>query len=543
MKKVYQMGLAAMLVIAAMCVTASSAMAVEQNPKETGELEVDFEDDYQPFGTRNSQSHVSVVQEGQDSNHVLLVSNRAANWDGMELDVTDWMQPSKSYTFSFYIKQTTGKSQILCVSYEIHRGESVSYPAIKENIELPSDIWKKISVDFTAPSEIGDQMKLYVQSGNKEIFDYMVDIVSVKSGEMINKYSEIMDTYSLKDIYQDYFTIGLACVIEEMRNPYFRQMQAYQFNSVTYGNEFKPDNMLNQEASKASTDGSPEINYEMIDELLTLARDNGTPIRGHVLVWYSQTPSWFFRAGYENDGELVDSSVMSWRMEQYIKKMLEYTQTNYPGVIYAWDVVNEAADDGGGYRVSNNNWYTVMGESYIEIAYRYARTYADSSIKLFYNDYNEYYPAKRDTIYSWMVDLRDKGLIDGIGMQSHVDLTDTEVSDYLETVEIYGSTGLEVQVTELDIHNPDNGVAGQMKLADKYSAIFQGLIRLKKEGKANITNVTIWGLTDDMTWLTANKKQTSYPLLFDGNGKPKEAFRAVIDVLVPGTREQYQKIR
>ena len=31
-------------------------------------------------------------------------------------------------------------------------------------------------------------------------------------------------------------------------------------------------------------------------------------------------------------------------MESYIKQMLEHVQVNYPGVIYCWDVVNEAVD-------------------------------------------------------------------------------------------------------------------------------------------------------------------------------------------------------
>ena len=32
------------------------------------------------------------------------------------------------------------------------------------------------------------------------------------------------------------------------------------------------------------------------------------------------------------------------RLENYIKNVLEYSQTHYPGLIYAWDVVNEAIE-------------------------------------------------------------------------------------------------------------------------------------------------------------------------------------------------------
>jgi len=36
------------------------------------------------------------------------------------------------------------------------------------------------------------------------------------------------------------------------------------------------------------------------------------------------------------------------RLESYIRQVLEFVQTEYPGVIYAWDVVNEAVENGSG---------------------------------------------------------------------------------------------------------------------------------------------------------------------------------------------------
>lgn len=515
-------------------------MAADHDPKAQGYLEADFEDDYQPF-TMRSGKEIGLTTEGSDPNHVLLIAGRDATWDGPSVDVTDWLQPSKEYTFCAYVKQKENMDHKVNLSIEVQRDGEVSYLGLKDGIVLPSSVWKKIKINFTAPKAGADCLKIYMQSGEEATFDFMMDEISIKPSEGGSRYDAAMAAYSLKDTYKDYFRVGMSFLIDEFQNENFRKMMQYQFNSGTYGNEFKPDYMLDQEASKASADGSPEIRYDRIDEFLTLARDNQTPIRGHVLVWYSQTPDWFFKEGYDENGAFVDHATMSFRMEQYIRKMLEYTRTNYPGVIYAWDVVNEAADDGGGYRKSNNNWWTVMGESYIEEAFRYARKYASPEIRLFYNDYNEYLPAKRETIYGWLVDLQGKGLIDGMGMQSHVDLKDTAVEDYLETAALYGSTGLDLQVTELDIHNPDNGVAGSMKLADKYAAIFGGLCDLKRSGKANVTAVTIWGFSDDITWLNDNRGQKSYPLLFDEDGKPKEAFRAVIDVVVPGVREQYEK--
>ena len=48
-----------------------------------------------------------------------------------------------------------------------------------------------------------------------------------------------------------------------------------------------------------------------------------------------------------------------------------------------------------------------------------------------------------------------------------------------------------------------------------------------ESGGANITNVTFWGLSDDISWL--NKPSVpSYPLLFDNYLLQKPAFWGVI---------------
>ena len=78
-------------------------------------------------------------------------------------------------------------------------------------------------------------------------------------------------------------------------------------------------------------------------------------MRFHTLVWYSQTPDWYFCKNYtpEYDGtgtakknitNLVDKETMLARIESYVKQVITYAETNYPGVVYAYDVVNEVID-------------------------------------------------------------------------------------------------------------------------------------------------------------------------------------------------------
>lgn len=69
-------------------------------------------------------------------------------------------------------------------------------------------------------------------------------------------------------------------------------------------------------------------------------------------------------------------------------------------------------------------------------------------------------------------------------------------------------------------------------LADRYEKLFRMLLDSRKEGKANVTGVTFWGLHDGITWLTFFRRERSYPLLFDENLQPKKAYEAVLSASI-----------
>ena len=294
----------------------------------------------------------------------------------------------------------------------------------------------------------------------------------------------------------------------------------------------KPEAILDQRTSENSKDGMPAINEENLEECLSLAKDNGLVLRGHCLVWHNQTPEWFFCEKYDAGNAKVNKETMKKRMESYIKKVLSFCQEKYPGVVYAWDVVNEACDDGGGYRTSSL-WYEIYGdESYIEDAFTFARKYADKDVKLFLNDYNEYAAAKRDRIYQVVKDLYDKGLCDGVGMQSHYSMTSPTIAAVKVAIQKYNQIDpgkIEIQLTELDIHNTFRTAADQKSVATKYQSLFNMLVDSRRNQKINITGVTFWGLTDGDSWLSDFKGETSYPLLFGADYAAKSAYFAVLN--------------
>lgn len=340
---------------------------------------------------------------------------------------------------------------------------------------------------------------------------------------------EVKNASALKDAFQHDFTIGVAVNSGGINDKEEMEFISQNFNSITMENAMKPESLMDGMATENSEDGMPEIKTKELDRILSTAQEHGLKLRGHCLVWHNQTPEWFFSKDYEPSKGFADKETMKKRMEAYIKKVLTYCQENYPGVVYAWDVVNEAVGDDNNYR-TKSNWYEIYGdESYITDAFTFARKYAAPDVKLFYNDYNEYIPEKRETIMELLKGLHEKELVDGMGMQSHWDMEYPSAGMLQEALEEYGTIdGLEIQLTEIDMHNTDDSEEGYQKQAERYKEFFETILRAKRTGKANVTNVTVWGLTDDVSWLTGFKGETSYPLLFDENYKKKPCFDSIL---------------
>lgn len=341
----------------------------------------------------------------------------------------------------------------------------------------------------------------------------------------------------LTDAFQNDFTVGACVSMATANDDEEMEFVAKNFNSITMENDMKPESLLDWEASEKSSDGMPEIREEHLGRVLKIAQDKGLKLRGHTLVWHSQTPEWFFSKDYEPSKGFVDKETMKKRMEAYIQKVLTYCKENYPGVVYAWDVTNEVVSDEGGYR-TNSNWYEIYGdESYIIDAFTFARKYAEPDTKLFLNDYNEYIYKKRDVLVELLKKLREQGLVDGMGLQSHWDMEFPSINMFEEALEEYGKIeGLELQLTEIDMHNTDDSEEGLQKQAERYKEFFEAIVRADRTGTADITNVTFWGIKDDVTWLTSFKGETSYPLLFDADHKEKPCFTSILET----AGEKYQ---
>ena len=338
----------------------------------------------------------------------------------------------------------------------------------------------------------------------------------------------------LAELYQGNFPIGIALSGYILQNTEkYGQVILDNFNSITCENEMKPDSLLDRKASQADLENTylhAAVHFDNCMPAVEFALEHEMKIRFHTLVWHSQTPDWFFTEDYTDNGQLVDRDVMLARMENYIADVLGYFQENYPGLIYAVDVTNEAFDigdgDEDGIRMKKNRWYDTVGPDYYYQAFVFARKYASEDMKLFYNDYG--CTDKADMILEHLAQAKEEGLIDGIGMQSHLSTDDKIQYKFMLAVKKFCDAGYEVQATELDIGVKEDSDNAFLLQARKYRSFFKNMKALQEEGYP-ITGITVWGLNDDLSWRKDEKC-----LLFDGKMNPKKAYLgAMLDPSVP----------
>ena len=304
-----------------------------------------------------------------------------------------------------------------------------------QNVVAPNGTWTKVDATVVAPGDVS-KLSLYFEMANYSN-DFYVDNISIAEKHL--DMEAVLAAPSLKEAYANRFTMGCAVYSYNLQNPEILSFIKHHYSTVTFADELKPENLLNEEATKASEDGMPVINTDVIDKCLSLAQENDLSVRFHTLVWYSQTPDWYFCKNYtpEYDGtgtakknitNLVDKETMLARIESYVKQVITYAETNYPGVVYAYDVVNEVIDSNGcKLRTVSSSLYGAIftddDNTYITKSFEYAREAekaANSSAKLFYNDFvGLASPGQMKAVVKYLADAKDAGNIDGLGMQAH----------------------------------------------------------------------------------------------------------------------------
>lgn len=521
-----------------------------------------FESGTDGFQGRGSAT-LTTVSEGHTGS-ALSVTGRTASWNGAALTVTDTIVKGASYTISAWVKQTTGESNSIKLSAEETTGTNTTWPSIAQ-VTCQSGTWTYIEGTYTVSNSF-DSLLFYFE-GPDGNYDFLVDDVTIIQ---TTEGAEVVDPQSLpslKDTYEDIFEHmgNVLSYNTSWNNGYQMQQESTmafvqkQFNSFTLENEMKPDQLLPSWSGTVTVSEAKELgyvipdnykesvvaklNFDNLDKILEIANQYGIQMRAHVLMWHQQTATRFFKENYSDDNGVVSEEVMDARLEFYVKSVMKHIMekekslTGRAGsIVYCWDVANEyihRAND-----PASTSWMDVYGDmglqpTYVKLAFEKAydmlKEYGlQNDVTLFYNDYNEYDFA--DEIVQ-LVNYINKGeeakICGGIGMQSHMTINYPSVEKYSTALDKFLATGLQVQVTELDI-----GIDSDKTEEDQaahYKEIMSLLISKHQNrdtaiNTKGITGVTIWGLYDSLSW------RTNSPLLFGtGLDDPKPAFYSVIE--------------
>lgn len=317
----------------------------------------------------------------------------------------------------------------------------------------------------------------------------------------------------IKDKYQDYFEIGVAVNNRTIRT--HSELIKKHFNSLTFENESKFSSLQKSEG---------KYKFKKLDELVSFGRENKMSMRGHTFTWHQQTPNWVFKN--------ATKEILLERLKSHI----EVVGKRYEDDFYCWDVVNEAIDDKGDGILRKSFWTDIIGQDFMEYAFHYAREVLPST-ELFYNDYNESLLPKRDKIYKTVKDMKDKGVpINGVGLQCHWNIYQPSMDEIRRAIEVYADLGLRIHITEMDIsvyrfEDKQRLSKPTEKMLEQQAKVYGDSFAIFREYKDLIDNVTLWGPADDVTWLDnfPVRKRKNWPLLFDENQEPKEAYYRIMD--------------
>ncbi len=533
-----------------------------------------------------------------------VLKNRTSAYECFAQDVTASVGNGKEYEFEFYCMLSDAylgapddQRKVEFAPYMTVDGTTTymgswsgEVTGMSSQVLVPGE-WTKFSGTFRV-EYAGNLEEVVIRlleqgtnygSGDCVKGDYYV--TGVKLVEKAEEVVEVEGIPALKDAVTEDLgedaIVGVAVTEGEIRDKGVKALIEKHFNAVTLGNELKPDALFGYSngrcpgTEEAELNGKtitvPKLDYSRAEKVLNVIYnwnqehpEDFIKVRGHVLVWHSQTPEWFFHEDYDKNKDYVTPEEMNIRLEWFIKTVLEHftgEDSKYKGMFYGWDVVNEAVSDAGGYRTdkvnaseplsndthgSNSSWWRVyQSNEYIINAFRYANKYAPADVELYYNDYNEAVMTKMAGIVDLInaVKSAEGTRLDGMGMQGHYNNSDPQMTQFRIAVKKYCEAAGSVMITEWDLKASSSYDGTEATRADEYSRqafrylnLYKALVELKQEGY-DVSGMTMWGSVDKYSWLQsrsnvgggATGNQTQCPLLFDNDYNAKPCFWAFVD--------------
>lgn len=536
----------------------------------------------------------------------------ATSGDCFSQDITDAVELGEEYQYSFWAKLSDvykdapeEQRNVDFAPFYVSGGEATYLGSYSTGVlsgeitkTLTAGEWTKFSGTFNVPKTAEQIVIRIIEQGtNYGQGDcvkgaYCVTGVSMKKitrpKPEIEKDIPDWKTSVTESLGNDSIA-GTAIMLSEISDDTLMELVEKHFNAVTFGNELKPDALFNYQIDGNSVptktitfegeelqvpvvnDAGDSLDFSRADAMADkiLEWNNAHPdqkirIRGHVLVWHSQTQEWFFHENYDITQPYVNKETMNRRLEWFISSVFGHyfgTDANgkYDGLFYGWDVVNEAvigntyrtdkvsaAESLSEIRHGNNSswWHVYESNEFIINAFKYANHYAPANVELYYNDFGETDNTKCEGIVKLINDVKsaEGTRLDAFGMQAHYNVDGFSAAQFKSVAKKYAQAAGKVQLTELDFKASStyDGTAATKeseytKMAYCHKNLYEAIKALKKEG-TNVSGITVWGVIEPNSWLHSQSDlgggasgSAQCPLLFDGNYKAKPAYWAYVD--------------
>jgi endo-1,4-beta-xylanase len=257
--------------------------------------------------------------------------------------------------------------------------------------------------------------------------------------------------------------------------------------------------------------GIGQIDFSNSDPLINWAVSNNLKVRGHVLVYADDggytIPQWLLN---------MENSITPAQAKDILRDYIHAVVGRYSGKIFAWDVINEAIEDGQNsnpFNLRNSFWFRKLGKEFILYAFQFAHE-ADPACKLYYNDYNiEGGGSKADHVFEIVNYLKANGVaINGIGLQYHHGSGYKPVpgDGYYNMMTRIQQNNLKFMMTELDLSipvvqlpqsDPNFGLipidpTDLTRQADSYGAYVKMALSFN-----NCEGIQMWGVNDSHSWI------------------------------------------
>jgi endo-1,4-beta-xylanase len=471
------------------------------------------------WGARGPEQVAASQADAHTGEWSLLTTGRTNTWNGPSFNITSLVEVGNTYGFSLWLKLAAGQEPAdLRVSIQRDFADADStFTTLIPNTTVSADEWVQFTAEWTPTGEAA-ATHIYAESA-EALVDFHLDDFEMT----VSAPPDIEDIPPLKDVLADHFPIG-AAIDERETVGASAELLTRHFNSITPENHMKPEEIQPEEGV---------FTFEQADALVEFAEANGLRVYGHTLVWHSQTPEWFWQD--ENGQPLTNSPEHRQLALDRMRAHIQAIADRYGDRIWAWDVVNEAIDESQDDHLRRSPWYNIIGPDYVAQAFHFAREAFGPDVKLFINDFNTEFPAKRDALYDLVAQLRADGVpIDGVGHQLHVSLT-RPISFVDQTITKFRDLGVLQTVTELDV-SISTSTQESLPTPPPDRVVRQGyyyrdLFEVLRNHSDVLESVTVWGLHDGRSWLRTwpIDRPHEAPLFFDDDLQAKPAYWGVVD--------------